>query len=91
MKTLQDEEEQDDLEELRKAEQALMTNEELRESSKKSLPAWAWLFPVLFMLLGGVGSFIAFRKRQHAGWLLGVGIIMQVISGVIYSILYAGY
>ena len=88
MKTHQDENEQYDLEELRKAELALMTEEELRESSKKPLPAWAWLFPVLFMLLGGIGSFIAFRKRRYAGWLLAVGIIMQVISGVIYNILY---
>ena len=91
MKTHQDEDEQDDLEELRKAEQALMTEEELRKSLKKPLPAWAWLFPVLFMVLGGIGSFIAFRKRRHAGWLLGLGIIMQVINGVIYNMLYAGY
>jgi len=88
MKTEEDKDEQYDLEELRKAELALMTEEELREGLKKPLPAWAWLFPVLFMLLGGIGSFIAFRKRRHAGWLLAVGIIMQVISGVIYNILY---
>ena len=88
MKAHQDEDEQNDLEELRKAELALMAEEELRESLKKPLPAWAWLFPVIFMLLGGIGSYIAFRKRRHAGWLLAVGIIIQVINGVIYSILY---
>ncbi len=88
MKTHQDEDEQINLEELRKAELELMTEKELRESLKKPLPAWAWLFPVLFMLLGGIGSYIAFHKRRYAGWLLVVGIIMQVINGVIYNRLY---
>ena len=88
MKKHQDEDEQINLEELRKAELELMTEEELRENLKKPLPAWAWLFPVLLGLLGGIGSYIHFRERQHAGWLIVVGIIMWVINGAIYSMLF---
>lgn len=86
MKAHQDEDEQDDLEELRKAELALMPEEELRETQKKPLPAWAWLFPILFMFLGGLVSWIAFRKRRGAGWLFVVGIIMQGFSALIITL-----
>jgi len=86
MKAHQDEDEQDDLEELREAELALMPKEELRESLKNPLPAWAWLFPILFMFLGGIVSWIVFRKRRGAGWLFVVGIIMQGISALIIAL-----
>jgi hypothetical protein len=86
METRQGEEEQDNLDELGKAELELMTEEELRETQKKPLPAWAWIFPIAFMFLGGLVSWIAFRKRRGAGWLFVVGIIMQGISALIIAL-----
>jgi len=86
METHQGKEEQDNLDELRKAELELMTEEELRKTQKKPLPAWAWLFPIVFMFLGGLISWIAFRKRRGAGWLFVVGIVMQGISALIIAL-----
>ena len=86
MKAHQDEDEQDNIDELRKAELELMTEEELRETQRKPLPAWAWLFPIVFGFLGGLVSWIAFKKRRGAGWLFVVGIIMQGISVLIIAL-----
>jgi len=77
----------EDPEKLRKAELEILNEKELKEQLKKPLPVWAWVFPVVFMFLGGLISWIAFRKRRGASWLLVVGIIMQFVSALLYSLL----
>ena len=51
--------------------------------TKRPLPKWAWIFPILFGFPGGLISWICFRKRQSAGWLMGVGAIVQFIANAI--------
>lgn len=58
---------------------------EQKEKAKKSLPWWAWLFPIFFGALGGIGSCIAFRKRLGAGWLFIIGVGVQGISIIIIN------
>lgn len=57
----------------------------VEEQEPEKLPGWAWLFPIFFGPIGGIGAFIAFRKRKNAGWLLAVGFM---VSALIYGLSY---
>ena len=78
----------EDREKLIRAELETLSEEELKERLKKPLPPWAWVFPIVFGFLGGLGTWIAFSGRRGAGWLFVVGILVQVISAVVISAVY---
>jgi AAA+ ATPase superfamily predicted ATPase len=73
----------EDRKRLIKTELETLNEEELKERMKEPLPPWAWVFPIVFGFLGGLGSYIAFNKKRGAGWLMIVGIIVQMIMAAI--------
>jgi len=58
-----------------------LAEREWDEGRRNKMPWWAWLFPIFFGFLGGLISWLYYRRKvKGAIWLLLVGIIWQIIG-----------